>query len=92
MPNTEKTIDNVWVLDDQNRLLSRGGLCFRYSTVGKIFDERSGWTRITWEKLLPSGTWIPVTDTDTIDALNDALRVRLARLEDGPHRKVRAAP
>jgi hypothetical protein len=84
MRTGEKTIDNCWVLDDQNRLLSKGGLDFRYTVAGKMHSKRSGWASVNWEKLLATGTWIPVTDLGAIDELNSALRMRIAHLEDSP--------
>lgn len=82
MRNEGKTIDNVWVLDDQDRLLSRGGLCFRYSMILRAYDARFGWGPIAWEKQLPNGDFAPETNPETVEQLNSALRVRLARLED----------
>ena len=77
----EKTMDTIWMLNDQNRLLSRGGLVFRYSFIGKV-EGLGELSPIKWEKLLPSGTFVEVAVSDAIRRLNDALQFRLAVLED----------
>jgi hypothetical protein len=76
----ENTIDTKWQLDEQNRLLSRGLLVFRYREFAKA--EVGGWAPIKWEKQLTSGMFVEVIDADQIKELNNALRFRLAILED----------
>jgi hypothetical protein len=76
----ENLIDTNWQIDDQNRLLSRGLLVFRYSEVIRV--EVGGRVPTKWEKLLPGGTFAEVIDADQIKELNNALHFRLAILED----------
>jgi hypothetical protein len=78
--NQEKTIETNWMLDEQNRLLSRGLIVFRYTESAKA--EAGEWSPIKWEKLLPSGLFVEITDADQIKDLNNALRPRLAIAED----------
>src|SRR3984957_5775453 len=76
----ENLIDTNWQLDEQNHLLSRGFLVFRYSGFMKV--EGTAWTPTKWEKLLTTGTFVEVTDADQIKELNNALSFRIAILED----------
>ena len=87
MYGQEKMIDaSVWTLNDQERLLSRGMLVFRYSPIRV---ERVGFsTPVEWEQQRANGEFELVADPNLIKELNSALRVREAVLEDSTARKV----
>lgn len=83
----EKMIDaSVWMLNDQERLLSRGMLVFRYSPIRVMRDLFS--TPVEWERQRANGEFEPVTELSLIKELNSALHVREAVLEDSTARRV----
>lgn len=76
------TMDTTWTLNNADRLLSKGGLTFRYSFLGKAGLPRGEMTPVAWEKQLPSGEFMRVTESELIRQLDSALGYRLAVLED----------
>jgi|ERR1700675_190713 hypothetical protein len=78
----EKTMDTSWTLDDQNRVLSRGGRRFHYPLVSKA-DAAGRMVPIKWEEELSTGECGDITDRNLIEQLNSALTIRLAILDSG---------
>jgi hypothetical protein len=88
MDTIEKTMDTAWTLDDQNRVLSRGGRRFHYSSISKA-DAAGRKLPIKWEEELSTGEFGDVTDRYLIEQLNSALTIRLAMLDGGSNLPVR---
>jgi hypothetical protein len=84
----EKTMDTSWTLDDQSRVLSRGGRRFHYSLIRKA-DAAGRMVPIKWEEELSTGEFGDVTDRYVIEQLNSALTIRLAMLDGGCNSPVR---
>ncbi len=68
--------DEGWILNPQDRTLTRALLVYRYSEIV------SSGLPIEWQELLPSGQWKEVVDADLLRSLNDGLKYRMAVLED----------
>lgn len=75
--------DEGWILNLEERTLTRALLVYRYS------DIASSGVPIEWHQLLSSGEWQAVMDDGLLSSLNNGLKYRLAVLEssDRPLRR-----